>query len=509
MDEVRRSLYSTIQKLSHDDPPRVFRRFQAPTTTHSKFVSKGTIKVPKKTVITVGTIDSKIAGPYPIAELDRLLSYHPTGYRYEPHYRSGRWDGWVHLFSTKKEVFPTGLLSTVQSLLNLHRLTHAVNKRRESVDLHSYEIPGVELRPYQQKCVLAMLRHKRGVIKVPTAGGKTLIAAAALKAFDQPAVYIVHTSTLLKQTLEVFEKIFPGDVGVVGAGEKKWRKITICMVQTLVKLIEKKQTTPFDDYKVLMCDECHHVASGKRVGWYVAARQFRNAWIRFGLSATPVLRKRGMLLIGATGPLIVNIPMSELQDEGYISESEVTFYKYDRRRLLDPGYSWLEVYRTGIVECEKRNQLGCRLALEQAGTGKLVLMFVELIEHGQTMVDLLRKTAPATRIYFLSGLDQLRYVSEIKQLAKEKRLDILIVTRKLFGEGVDIPAVDALISLAGGQSVITFTQMFGRGLRISEGKSHLTYIDFYDESHDWLERHSASRVGHCKKLKQVVTIKEI
>ena len=110
------------------------------------------------------------------------------------------------------------------------------------------------------------------------------------------------------------------------------------------------------------------------------------------------------------------------------------------------------------------------------------------------------------QVDFLSGLDSIDYVKKVKATAKNKKINILIVTRKLFGEGVDIPTIDVLINLAGGESVIAFTQMFGRGLRISEGKSRLIYIDFLDTSHDWLERHSYSRIKHCKNLKQDVTI---
>jgi superfamily II DNA or RNA helicase len=67
---------------------------------------------------------------------------------------------------------------------------------------------------------------------------------------------------------------------------------------------------------------------------------------------------------------------------------------------------------------------------------------------------------------------------------------------------VDIPAIDVLVNLAAGKSMVGFTQKFGRGLRRAEGKDHLVYIDFYDTGQRYLRRHSEDRFRHCTKLGQ-------
>lgn len=53
-----------------------------------------------------------------------------------------------------------------------------------------------------------------------------------------------------------------------------------------------------------------------------------------------------------------------------------------------------------------------------------------------------------------------------------------IFTVDIFNEGVDIPKVNQIVMLRPTQSAIVFVQQLGRGLRISEGKSYVTVIDF-------------------------------
>jgi superfamily II DNA or RNA helicase len=111
-------------------------------------------------------------------------------------------------------------------------------------------------------------------------------------------------------------------------------------------------------------------------------------------------------------------------------------------------------------------------------------------------------------VYFLTGADDSDYIEHIRNKAKNRKVRILIATRKLFGEGVDIPAIDVLINAAGGKSNILFTQMFGRGLRTESQKDKLIYVDFYDYTYSHLRQHSGERIKHCKHLKQKFSIYE-
>jgi superfamily II DNA or RNA helicase/diadenosine tetraphosphate (Ap4A) HIT family hydrolase len=58
----------------------------------------------------------------------------------------------------------------------------------------------------------------------------------------------------------------------------------------------------------------------------------------------------------------------------------------------------------------------------------------------------------------------------------------------VFNEGVDVPALDRVVMLRPTESGLLFLQQLGRGLRASEGKRHLTIVDFVGNHRIFLER---------------------
>ena len=462
-------------------------------------------------VLTVENVDTFISGgtglAFPVQAVDERLSYSLPGAWFSPAVRAHRWDGKEHLLDGTQ--FPTGLLDAVVEVLKECGTEYQIVDNRVFPDaVNDHNLPGIDLYPHQQIAVAIMLKHKRGVVQVPTAGGKTFICAAAIKALNVPCAYIVHTKTLLSQSVEEFKRVGL-DVGMFGSGEHtEGENVTVFMVQTLMAHLRRGNGLDMARYKVLIVDECHHLSSdGRKASWYIASTLFEDAAVRFGVSVTPQFKKSGMLLMAATGPLIHSVPMKTLQARKVISESAPTFVDIETPRLpITMDYQ--ETYQAGIIENTARNNVGITRALKYAREGKLVMVFVDRIEHGELlaaeMTQALKDAQEDYVIQFLSGLNPREEIEDVKKLAKLKLMQVLIVTRKLFGEGVDIPAVDVLINLAGGKSATAFIQMFGRGMRKAEGKDELIYIDFYDNTHRYLRAHSEMRLRHCRKLKQEV-----
>ncbi len=470
----------------------------------------------KSLQLTVSNTQIKFQGVYPKDAIDEGTSFMREGYFHTPQYKNGVWDGKIRLL--KRNVLPTGLLPRVEEILKKENVSYTiVDERAKITSLKSFSLVGIKLRDYQISTIATMLMRMRGIVQIPTGGGKTLIAASTIKALDCPTAFIVHTSTLLEQTKEVFTDVFGKDrIGVVGGGTKDYREITIFMVQTLHSLIKKGLTAKLKEYQALFIDEAHHVSghSGAKTTWYRAQQQFTNAYARFGLTATPMLKKHGLLLEASTGNIIFKISLPKLQSDGFVSKVNIKFIELSDDYENPINAFWEEfdglsaskqAYRIGIVSNTFRNELAVSEAIRYANDGKLVLMFVELRKHGEFIEKLLNESNYSGRFHYLCGLDKREFISEVKQDAKNKIVKILVVTRKLFGEGVDIPAVDVLINLAGGKSPVAFTQMFGRGLRISKGKEFLQYIDFFDNTNSYLRKHSTARMSHCKNLGQRVS----
>ncbi len=472
--------------------------------------------------LVVSNTQTIIRGEFPRDMIDEETSFMREGYFHIPQYKSGRWDGKIHLL--KKNTFPTGLLFKVEEILKKHNRHYTIIDERATItSLKSFALKGIKLRDYQISTIASMLLNMRGIVQIPTGGGKTLIAAATIKALNCPTAFIVHTSTLLEQTKDVFIDVFgKNKVGIVGGGMQDYRDITIFMVQTLHSQIKKGLTAKLKEFQALFIDEAHHVSghSGAKTTWYRAQQYFTNASARFGLTATPVLAKHGLLLESATGRIIYKISLTKLQADGFVSAANIKFIELTdgfmqldeivRDPLAPPSKQdglLLEkkAYRIGIVSNELRNNIAVAEAIRYANDGKLILIFVELRKHGKFVEDILKRSDFTGRFHFLCGLDKREFISAVKKDAKNKKVQILVVTRKLFGEGVDIPAIDVLINLAGGKSLIAFAQMFGRGLRISKGKDKLHYIDFFDGNNVYLKRHSNARITHCRKLGQEVS----
>jgi superfamily II DNA or RNA helicase len=152
------------------------------------------------------------------------------------------------------------------------------------------------LRPYQAAAVRAAIvaPFGRGIIKVPTGGGKTRIACALARAVGGLWVYVVPNRQLARQTqLEAPNNMYCSSFNSVS-----------CDV--------------LQDCTGLIVDECHRIAAKS---WVRIPLRSAACW-RVGLSGTPLLRQdsRNSLVIGILGPIIYEIKKKILEEEGFLSK---------------------------------------------------------------------------------------------------------------------------------------------------------------------------------------------
>ena len=464
--------------------------------------------------LLVGNVDTLIEGQYPVK-----LIRGTTSYSFRVYIRGRYRHQQVCLLNAGHNTFPSGLVPVVRAALMETGHPFQIVKTQGKPPKTSpvpMKLGDMVLRDYQLNCAKRCVSRRRGIVQAPTASGKTLIAAAVIRSFNIPTVYLVPTSTLLSQTYESLSQLFPS-VGIVGEGKRDWQRITICMIQTLHSLVKQGDTERFGGYRALIVDECHRVASrSKKVTWFEVTRQFHNAVVRIGFSATVDLEGEGLLLQGATGPHIAKIPVGKLQALGHIATSRCWFVKfhhnpesYDNigqgaQRSKRETYN--AMYERCITQNHSRNLVVVDMMMKQGLKGKLVLVFVDRIEQGLSLSNWLGQRRENLDWIFLSGDNEKEFIKEQTDRARTHDLDILIVTRKLFGEGVDIPAVDVIINAAAGKSAKVFVQMLGRGFRTSPGKDGLEYFDVQDIGPRTLARHAQDRMNHCKELGQQVEV---
>ena len=170
--------------------------------------------------IEVGNVWSTIdgyVGPNLEDQIDKKTHFKVPNAFFAWKFQRGKWDGLMHLYEAKKQRFPTGLLPRVIAVgKDIYQVRDV---RRFPKPQGQVNLPGIELRQYQKSTVASMVKLRNGVVRIPTGGGKTFIAAAAIKAFGVPTGYIVHTRSLMSQVRDEFEKIGM-KVACIGGGNR-------------------------------------------------------------------------------------------------------------------------------------------------------------------------------------------------------------------------------------------------------------------------------------------------
>jgi superfamily II DNA or RNA helicase len=153
------------------------------------------------------------------------------------------------------------------------------------------------LHPWQQECVEAWFNAgKRGVLKVVTGAGKTILALAIAERLQRVAVrdlrvaIVVPTVVLLEQWREEFlarSNLPPNAIGLLGAGSDdkldSEKRVLVCVLNSAArKLPELVRRSGVGSSLLLVVDECHRAGATEMRRVLTTERAYS-----IGLSATP------------------------------------------------------------------------------------------------------------------------------------------------------------------------------------------------------------------------------
>jgi len=406
-------------------------------------------------------------------KLRGLLSAKPDGYIFMPAYKRGVWDGNISLF--EDNVFPSGLVHIVaEEFENVQIVNHCA-----PLAFQSQRIAGYELRDYQQEAVNAILAKHRGILKMATNAGKTLIMASVIKATGCKAVVVVPNRALLLQTSKDLEEMLDTEVGIIGAGKQIAKNVTVSTIMSLRKL---SKTRNLADNVALFIDECHHTGGSATLLDQVFQIP---APIRVAMSGTPLTlsKLKDLKLFAATGPILHETSNKELIAANYSLKPLIKFHTVSSPDL------WKVAYQTAYAECivdnAERNGLIVSSARAEVCRGP-VLIICNRINHAKYLHAELAS-------YYATGELTPSAIQEVLADFANDPKGILICT-PIFGEGVNLPEIASVILAAAGKSHIQLLQRIGRGLRLSDqsdGKLHV--YDFLDFTNKYLMAHSEQR----------------
>lgn len=453
-----------------------------------------------------------------LLKLDRHLSFYVIGAEHTQAFKGyigsdgkfTRWDGYKKLLSNNL-TFATGLVERVkQFYIDASKELEIVDTRPpksigKSIDI-SNNLEKMDMVPheYQQHVADIIDGYDRGIIKLATGGGKSLIAALiAAKLGKKTMVYVIGKD-LLYQFHKLFSKIFDEDIGIIGDGNLKIHNINIVSVWTIGQAMglkrgdillddsdseEKLSDEKYLDIlklmketKVHIIDECHMAACDtiQKIYKYSSPEHI------YGLSGSPWRDDGADLLIESIlGKYIINIPATYLIERGYLAKPVIRFIKVPYMKC---PRNYKQVYKDYVVESVIRNGLVLKYTQMLVNKGYKTLVLFSSIKHGKILYDLI---SPHIKCALLDGSDDAKTRNKVKRDLEKGKIDCILASR-IFDLGVDIPALAGLVVACGGKSTVRALQRIGRVIRQFPGKECSAIVDFADDA-VFLKNHSEIR----------------
>lgn len=336
---------------------------------------------------------------------------------------------------------------------------------------------GQELRPYQQQARDRIhaewdAGHTRTLLVLPTGTGKTIVfasvAADQVRAGDRVLI-LAHRGELLEQAADKLQR----STGLVSAVEKaestcldSWFRVVVGSVQTLQRTA-RLERFPQDYFGTIIIDEAHHAITD---GYRRILDYFSGAKV-LGVTATP---DRGdMRNLGEVfDSLAFEYKLTDAIKEGYLCRilAQTVPLQLDISSVTLSGGDYA-VADLGTALDPYLEQIAAEMAVRCKD--RKTVVFLPLIRTSQKFRDLLN--AHGFRAAEVNGQsDDRRQVLADFDAGKYN----VLCNSMLLTEGWDCPSVDCVVVLRPTKVRSLYSQMVGRGTRLSPGKTDLLLLDF-------------------------------
>lgn len=336
---------------------------------------------------------------------------------------------------------------------------------------------GQELRPYQQQARERIHAewengHTRTLLVLPTGTGKTIVFASV--AADQVraghrVLILAHRGELLEQAADKLQR----STGLVSAVEKAdatclntWFRVVVGSVQTL-QSTARLERFPHDYFGTIIIDEAHHAITD---GYRRILDYFGDAKV-LGVTATP---DRGdMRNLGEVfDSLAFEYKLTDAIKEGYLCRimAQTIPLKLDISSVTMSGGDYA-VGDLGTALDPYLEQIAAEMA--QRCKGRKTVVFLPLIKTSQKFRDLLNSHGFRAAEVNGQSTDRKEVLADFDAGKYNVLCNSMLLT-----EGWDCPSVDCVVVLRPTKVRSLYSQMVGRGTRLSPGKSDLLLLDF-------------------------------
>lgn len=349
----------------------------------------------------------------------------------------------------------------------------------------------MKLRPYQKNAVNQIQSHNRGVVIIPTSGGKTLIMMEDVNMRLTQSkklmtiVIVAPVIILATQLASQFNSYLTGKhqffVTHVHSGENGTTDSEKILAYNKLVHSMNKHSLIFTTYRslprilesgididVALFDEAHH--STKESNFVGVAETSQVSKNTFFYTATPKLTDTSTSMCNSDvyGGTIVSIPANKLVREGYILPPKILTYQTDLTRTKENAHM---VDAENVLSFLSNTELEFPKVLVAAPSTQIILdMMVEtdlisqLQARGYTILHITSKFGPVINDEKVS---REQFFTRLSLLGNTLTAKFIVFHISILGEGIDVPGFNSALLLRN-LPFIELIQTVGRIIRMNK-----------------------------------------
>lgn len=382
-------------------------------------------------------------------------------------------------------------------------LEYHQDKRRDKLSNYrrnfTYRGPGDKpMRNIQVETLVRMHErgHSGGIVKLPTGVGKTILALNYMLSVKHNTIFInekVHLSGQSRRAADSME--MSAHSAHTGARPNWSERHLFCVDKTFQKWLRYyarmvKRGDPrgkveedifgfFQHVETVFVDECHLIRGDAFVKCLQLLRDLNPRLTVFGLSATPYSRSSqggfgdALKTMSIYGPVIAEQTFEQSVEDKYLSPMVALRLKWqdvqEHYTEEDPVMA-----TNSLISNKPRNVLIRRVLEYLAEDGRTSMLMLQRVAH----VDALAERLDIPKIH--GAVNQKNRKDLFAQLSAQE-LHAIVGSEGTCAEGVDIPALSAIVYGAGKGNYKRTAQALGRCTRLHFSKKFGVFIDLADQ----------------------------
>ena len=344
-----------------------------------------------------------------------------------------------------------------------------------------------KLRQLQKEIVDKVLPYLKendgGVLCLPCAAGKTVLALYLASKFKVKTLVIVHKTFLLNQWKERAQEFTNAKIGIIQQNkiDIDGKDIVIGMLQSIAK--DKYDSDIFRDFGLVIFDEAHHAPSE----YFSRALPIISCKLTIGLSATPKRTDRlEKILYWYFGDIMYK---SEIEENNKVLVNIINYdieHEKFKEFLMYTGDVNRPKTINKITSIGRRNKFIINMISEVLDEpDRKILVLSDRLEHLKLLKKRLDEREITSTDFYIGGMKQ-------KALDNAKNAQVIFASYGMAAEGLDIPELNTLFMVTSRKEV---EQAVGRVVRKINPNIRPTIYDFTDELPSFI-----NQGRHRKKL---------